>query len=152
MAMKSQFPNQALLLALTLALGAGTTAFADGEKQAEKKGSTNEVAAIPQSVFIIPASPKEGRNPFFPKSVSEAQVRKVKPEEVDSSSIVLNGITSPPKRTAMINGKTFETGESGEVRLHNGGRLSIQCLEIRSDTAVILVGTQRKELRLRTGI
>ena len=39
---------------------------------------------------------------------------------------MLNGITSPPKRTAMINGRTFETGESGEVKLPTGAKALIK--------------------------
>jgi hypothetical protein len=65
---------------------------------------------------------------------------------------VLNGITSPPKRTAMINGRTFEPGEEGEVRLPAGGKMLIKVEEIKSESAVILVGGQRRELRLRAGV
>ena len=71
---------------------------------------------------------------------------------VDVSSFVLNGITSPPKRTAMINGRTFEAGEEGEVRLPSGGKAMIKCEEIRSDSAVILFNGVRRELRLRFGL
>ena len=49
----------------------------------------------------------------------------------------------------MINGRTFEAGESGEVKFQDGTRVSIQCLEIGDDPAVILVGAQRRELRMR---
>lgn len=108
---------------------------------------------IPQSVFQIPANPKEGRDPFFPNAILGPQ--PVKPKEtapVDLSGFVLNGITSPPKRTAMINGRTFEPGESGEVRLSNGARVLIKCLEIKSESAIIEVAGQRQELKMRFGV
>jgi hypothetical protein len=108
---------------------------------------------IPQSVFQIPANPKEGRDPFFPNAILGPQ--PVKPKEtapLDLSGFVLNGITSPPKRTAMINGRTFETGESGEVKLPNGGKALIKCVEIKSDSAIIEVAGQRQELKMRFGV
>ncbi len=118
--------------------------------------NSNPVAAIaspiPQSIFIIPASPKDGRNPFFPRSTLNSPVVKPKPLTVDTSAVVLNGLTSPPRPTAMINGRTFERGESGEVRLPTGARVRIQCLEIRADAVVVVVGSQRCELHLRKAL
>ena len=108
---------------------------------------------IPQSVFQVPANPREGRDPFFPNSILGPQ--PVKPKEaapVDLSGFVLNGITSPPRRTAMINGRTFEAGESGEVRTSNGSKVLIKCVEIKSDSAIIEVAGQRQELRMRFGV
>lgn len=107
---------------------------------------------LPQSVFVIPSNPKEGRNPFFPRSTFGADtVVKPKSGRVEISAFVLNGITSPPKRTAMINGRTFEVGEEGEVRLPGGAKEFIKCEEIRADSAVIVVHGQRLELRFRSG-
>ncbi len=118
-------------------------------------GAAKAVAAeeeIPQSVFTIPSSPRQGRNPFFPRSsVSPVQIAKIVPGKgLDSSVFVLNGITSPPKRTAMINARTFEPGEQGEVKLSNGAKVMIKCLEIREDSAIISVAGERRELRLRS--
>src|SRR5215472_2475699 len=94
---------------------------------------------IPQSVFVIPSQPSKGRNPFFPQSVTRVVAPTlIKPNSVDTTLFVLNGITSPPRRTAMINGRTFESGEEGEVRLANGGKAMIKCEQIRADSAVIL--------------
>jgi len=109
--------------------------------------------SIPQSVFILPGQPGEGRNPFFPQSsvrVVVAQVSKESP--IETFSFILNGITSPPKRTAMINGRTFEPGEEGEVKLPNGAKILIKCEDIKSESAVILVAGQRRELKLRSGV
>jgi hypothetical protein len=65
---------------------------------------------------------------------------------------VLNGITSPPRPTAMINGRTFEPGEEGEIRMPSGARMLIKCEDIRSESAIISVGGRRRELRLRSGL
>jgi hypothetical protein len=111
---------------------------------------------IPQSVFLIPSQPSEGRNPFFPQSSTgfQAVSPTLKPKEsvLDTSSFVLNGITSPPKRTAMINGRTFEPGESGEVKLPSGARTLIKVEEIKGESAIILVAGQRREVKLRAGL
>jgi hypothetical protein len=108
---------------------------------------------IPQSDFVVPTQPSEGRNPFFPLSSGRAVVPPINRETpFDITSFVLNGITSPPRRTAMINGRTFDLGEEGEVRLPSGGRMLIKVEEIKSDSAVIFFGGQRHELRLRAGV
>jgi hypothetical protein len=152
--MIANFSKNGRYVLLSLLFSTAMPLLAETQPALENKtaSATNDTTEIPQSVFVIPSSPKEGRNPFFPKSVIEAPVQKIKPEQLDSSSIILNGITSPPKQTAMINGKTFEPGESGEVRFPNGSRISIQCIEIRTDAAIILIGTQKRELRLRAGL
>jgi hypothetical protein len=109
---------------------------------------------LPQSVFILPGQTGEGRNPFFPQSsVRVVMAPPISGETpAQSFSFVLNGITSPPRRTAMINGRTFEPGEEGEVRLPTGGKILIKCEEIKVDSAIINVGGQRRELKLRSGL
>ena len=143
-----------LLLSLCAALAA-PAAPAAGSPAPAPGVSTNAgpaaalAAPVPQSVFIVPTSPKQGRNPFFPRSTFNTPAAQPKPEVVDTSQVVLNGLTSPPRATAMINGRTFETGESGEIRLRNGARVLVRCLEIRADAVVAVIGAQRCELRLR---
>ena len=88
---------------------------------------------------------------FFPQT-PVAPLPAPKATFADSSAFVLNGITSPPKPTAMINGCTFEVGEEHEVRLPSGSKMLVKCEEIRADSAVILVGGVRRELRLRGGL
>lgn len=108
------------------------------------------VTEIPKSVFVVPANPREGRNPFFP---GPAEVQKPaaasRAATADNFALVLNGLSGPPKRTAMINGRTFEAGEKGEVKLADGSRLQVECVEVRDDSAMISVGGQTRELRLR---
>ena len=148
-------------LALGLVISTPKIAAAASKDPASKTSPKNlqnlrvvPEAPIPQSVFIIPSQPSEGRNPFFPQSVVRAVAPRPNPgSPIDTSSFfVLNGITSPPRRTAMINGRTFEPGEEGEVRLPSGAKMLIKCEEIKADSAIINFAGQRRELRLRSGL
>ena len=146
----------ALGLALVSLPGAGVAASKDAASKIPPKSTqTLRVVAevsIPQSVFVIPSQPNEGRNPFFPESVVRAAPQRIITPSLDGSLFVLNGITSPPRRTAMINGRTFEPGEEGEVRLPTGGKMMIKCEEIKADSAIVIIAGQRRELRLRSGL
>ncbi len=110
---------------------------------------------VPRSVFVIPASSKEGRNPFFPRSSMVAQAPKISPQSFqEASAIKLNGIVPDgPRRTAMLNGRTFEEGEEAEIKLPTGGKVLVKCEQIKEDSVQVLVnGTMRRELRLRAGL
>lgn len=110
-------------------------------------------AEIPLSVFVIPVTPHEGRNPFFPNSSLGAPLPKVVVTTADySSALVINGITPlGRRRTVMINGKTFEQGEQAEVPIP-GGKLLIKCEEIKEDSAIVSYNGQKRELHLRSGL
>lgn len=137
------------------AWGAASPKASSAGASAPAATNSTVLPEIPRSVFAIPSSPKEGRNPFFPQAAVQPAPAPAKPEKtssVETSSFVLNGITSPPKRTAIINNRTFERGESGEVKLGNGSKILIKCVDIRNDSAVIEVDGQQRELRLRFGV
>lgn len=112
---------------------------------------------IPQSLFSIPTNPKEGKDPFFPASArpytSGTPVRTntiVKPGP--AVDFVLNGISgSAEKPLAMINGRTFEKNEEGDITT-TGGRVHIRCVEIKADSAIIEFRGERRELKLRKGL
>ncbi len=106
---------------------------------------------IPKSVFVIPASPAEGRNPFFPHTAVGPEMARIAAAAARVSDLVLNGITSPPRKLALINGRTFEEGETGAIKLPSGANVEVTCLEIKAETAVVKVGSQRVELQLRHG-
>jgi hypothetical protein len=141
-----------LLISQTFAQGSTKDAKATSRAAANIR-SVPEVP-IPQSLFTLPGQPGEGRNPFFPQSSVRVIVPpRLNPQNpVETYTFVLNGITSPPKRTAMINGRTFEPGEEGEVRLPSGAKMMIKCEEIKAESAIIVVSGQRRELRLRSGV
>jgi hypothetical protein len=117
------------------------------------------VVEIPRSVFVVATKPSEGRNPFFPQSASKLAeppktiVVQKSPAPTQSdpfASLVLNGITSPPKPTAMVNGRIFEPGETAEIKLPGGSKVLLRCEEIRLDSAIFRAGEQRRELRLHS--
>jgi len=147
--------------ASSLAISLSCLMVYGGTAKSPQGAGTNVVPQVPeieisQSTFSIPSQPSEGRNPFYPQSNNGFQAAPViKPREgvgIDPSSFVLNGITSPPRRTAMINGRTFEPGESGEVKLPNGSKALIKCIQIGNESAVIDANGQRREVRLRSGL
>jgi hypothetical protein len=118
--------------------------------------STNEVVAA-QSIFVIPTSPQEGRDPFYPRStrIYAAQVVAVPTNQTTavaapvSLDLRLNGISGTAAQPlAIINNRTFGVGEQGEV-ITTTGRAHIRCLEIRKDTVIVQAPGETKILRLR---
>ena len=112
---------------------------------------------IPRSVFVLATKPSEGRNPFFPQAASKLTdppksivVQKPPAQSDLFASLVLSGITSPPKPTAMVNGHVFEPGETAEIKLPGGSKLLLRCEEVRTDSAIFRAGEQRRELRLHS--
>lgn len=108
-----------------------------------------DFASVPKSKFSI-----QGNNPFNPqvKQVAAAPTSKPADPKIETEVFILNGITGPPTRSAMINGQTFLVGEQSELRLSNGSKVLVRCAEINDASAVIEVGGARRELRFRTGI
>lgn len=102
------------------------------------------------SVFILPTSPKEGRDPFYPASTrpyQSAVVPGAKPSELNLNLLVLQGISGqPPHRLVIVNKRTFAVGDDSEVSTSQG-RIRVHCLEINERSAVIEVNGQRHELR-----
>lgn len=113
-------------------------------------------AEIPKSVFLIPTTPQQGKDPFFPRSLrlfaSAVVNTNVQPLATPPSvQLRLNGISgTPDRRLAIINNQTFETNEEGEVPT-NPGRARIRCLEIKADSVLVQVGGEQRVLRLRPG-
>jgi hypothetical protein len=148
-------------LALTVALLG--LAFAGLAAQTKTNAPSRSVPAatnalpllvpIPQSVFIIPTSPQEGKDPFFPRSMrpfNDVVVRtNQQPAAVVAVELKLNGISGiAGRRLAIINNRTFEIGEEGEV-VSNGSRVRIICKDIQADSVRILVSGEERLLRLR---
>lgn len=110
----------------------------------------------PQSVFIIPNNPNEGRDPFFPESTrhhaesSKTDVANT-PAPVATGSLTLKSIVGG---LAIINNHSFAPGEEGDVLISNGQRQHIRLMEIKPKTqsVVVEVGSQSIELKLQDGI
>jgi len=129
-------------------------AAAGGAKPAISEGSP------PKAVFIMPSSPKEGADPFFPRSTGPYDRYIVLPKVPNTAPAVvtaelrLNGISgSAERRLAIINNRTFEAGEEGDV-VSGSDRVRIRVLEIKSESVVtqFVTGGVRKELHLRKGL
>ncbi len=139
------------LVAFAFALPAATT------KPATAKGEATNPALLPllpQSVFVIPKKPTEGKDPFFPGSTRVHNVNielKPKVTEVVVGDLYLKGISgTAAEPLAIINNITFTTGEDNDV-LTSAGRMRVRCIEINmaAGTALVQVGGQRRELRLQ---
>jgi hypothetical protein len=112
----------------------------------------------PQSVFIIPNSPNEGRDPFYPQSTRRysASPGAVAPNASDSPLVVTDSLAlkSIVGGLAIINNHSFAPGEEGDVIDSDGQRQHIRLLEIKSKTksVVVKIGGQSVELTLQNGL
>ena len=140
--------------AFTLLAALGLVAIAPralGQADSAKAGGaiTNAAGRIPQSVF----DKSIGKDPFFPRR-SLAFVPQTPTNEARVTDFILNGITPLGARpTAIINGKTFEKGESGDVKVPGGAKVMIRCVEIKEGVVSIMIenSPQPVELRMRPG-
>jgi hypothetical protein len=121
---------------------------------------TNAVPAepeIPKSVFMIPSTPQEGKDPFYPRStrlfasvvIPAASTTHAPSPTVELQLKALSGTSN--SRLAIINNHTFAVGEVGEV-VTNTGRFQVRCLDIKEDSVLVLVGGEQRVLHLRPGI
>lgn len=134
----------------TVWLGAANLHSASGEKSTAGAHAAAS-NTIPQSVFVVPMSYAEGRDPFFPNSKpwTRGQAVVAQPTPTPTVSLVLNGLSGTPEnRLAIINGRTFAQGETSELTI-GGRRISVRCVEIREKSAVIEAGGRQQELFLR---
>jgi hypothetical protein len=149
------FPLAAALLGLTFSARAAQT---PPDAAGKPKAATNAAPAeleIPKSVFIIPATSAEGKDPFFPLSTRLHPVAVVTTTTANVAPAVvqldLKGISGAiDRRFAIINNRTFAVGEEAELSV-NSGRVRVVCKEIKDDSVVVLVNGQERILRLRPG-
>jgi hypothetical protein len=146
----------AAVLCGRLALGAAAPASGSHAVSAAGTNAAPAEAAIPQSVFVQPATKEEGKDPFFPRSLRpygpgpvKASTNNPAPQMV--VELKYNGMSgTADHRLAIINGRTFEQGEEGEVR-SGQGRVSIRVVEIKPDYVVVIAAGQQQVLR-RSGL
>lgn len=120
--------------------------------------ATTATNTVPKSVFTIPASKTEGCDPFYPGSmrlwggtpVVQTTAKQAKSSGADC--VVLKGLSGTEgNRFAMINGRTMARGEDAEINT-DCGRLLVHCVDITSNSVVIEVSGERKELKLRSDL
>ncbi len=110
---------------------------------------------VPQSVFGNPTKVADGRDPFYPHSLrpyhlpaAPSMPNAPAPVAID---LQLKGISNVNGlKLAVINNATLKEGEDGDV-VTAAGKVRVSCIEIKVDTALVQVGTERRLLKLRTG-
>jgi hypothetical protein len=149
----------ALLLCLAFpSLAAQTKANPPTGASSVRTNAPTAQLEIPKSAFIIPASPQEGKDPFFPLSTRLLPSVVVSTNPQPAAAVVaveiklkLNGISGTSARPlAIINNRTFEANEESAVSTVSGP-VRIRCLEIKPDAVVVQVGGEQRILRLRPG-
>jgi hypothetical protein len=146
-----------LLAAAFASLAAQTHTNAPAASSPAPTNAPPSLPAIPQSVFIIPATPQEGKDPFFPLSMRPFTTTVVRTNLQPTVAVAvtvdlkLNGISgTAARRLAIINNRTFEANEEGVVST-TSGPVRIRCLEIKDDSVLVQVGGEQRVLRLRPG-
>lgn len=105
--------------------------------------------ALAQSVFTMPSSPSEGRDPFFPDSMRpyEDSMAKVK-RPVELTSLQIKGFSQiGDQRYVIINNHTFGAGDEGDV-ITPDGRIHIKCLSVGTDSVMVESGGAQHLLRM----
>lgn len=100
-----------------------------------------------QSVFIIPTSPAEGRDPFFPDS-SRPYATPISPHSPTlQTSLSITGISRDNHNNyfAIIGNHTYGVGDEGDVKTSEGS-IHIRCVEIKPTSVVVEVDGQLHEL------
>jgi hypothetical protein len=144
---------RATAMGAALSVAAVTSFAAPSPADSAARSRTTPVIVdvpAPQSVFVD--RPDFGRDPFFPKSRRRGEVAPTNSSPVEPTAnfnnIVLKGISvNSERRLAILNNKTFEVGEEGEIRV-NGQPVSVKIAEIRDKSVVIIVNGVSKELFL----
>jgi len=152
-------PLGAALIGLALPCPAAQTRTNLPAKTSAPPPATTNAAPVepevPKSVFIIPSAPQQGKDPFYPNSVrlfASVVITPTNQPAVVTVELQLKALSGTANhRLAIINNRTFETGEEGEVATATG-HAHIRCLEIKEDTVAVLVGGEQRILRLRPGI
>ncbi len=154
-------PLAAALLGFALAASAAQTQTNTPAKpSAPPPAATNAAPPtpeIPKSVFPLPTTPQQGKDPFYPRSMrlfANVSVTPTNQPAFIAVELQLKALSGPPgHRLAIINNHTFEAVEEGEVGTNAGqGRARIRCLEIKEDSVLIQIGGEQRVLRLRPGI
>jgi hypothetical protein len=100
-------------------------------------------------VFIMPSSPQEGRDPFYPES-TRPYITSVAHKILPVADLTIHGFSgTADNRTVIINNHSFGVGDEGDV-ITPSGRAHLRCLAINNNTVVIECDHQRRELTFST--
>jgi hypothetical protein len=88
------------------------------------------------SIFIMPAGPSEGRDPFFPNSTRPYE-DFISKRPVELTSLQIKGFSEiGGRRYVIINNHTFAAGDEGDV-ITPEGRIHIRCLTVGLDSVLV---------------
>ena len=136
------FLKKSLLVALATA-GVATT-YGEPPKTVPAK------PVPPRSVFVQPASPHDGRDPFFPESTRPYEETSPATKRQEPLVLTVKGLSVEHGHTmVIINNHTFAVGEEGYVR-SGAARVHLRLVEIRAGTVVIEINGSRRELSIAT--
>ena len=115
--------------------------------RAAEPSKTPANSAPPRSVFVMPLSAREGRDPFYPDSNRVYEENSTSQQHaIDENSFAVKGRSVEHGRAmVIINNHTFALGDEGDV-LTTGGRVHIRLAEIHANSVVIEVNGARREL------
>ena len=131
-------------LIVALAAAGVPAVFGDLSKTAPAK------PAPARSVFLMPASTREGRDPFFPESTRPFEEAAPATKRAEPVILTVKGLSFEHGHPmVIINNHTFAVGDEGDV-LAGGKRVHLRLAEIQASTAVIEVNGARRELRIAT--
>ena len=106
---------------------------------------------ITKSLFIIPSSNIEGRDPFFPESTRAFEAVMAASQTnrtAEITSLKVPGISGESGHLlAIINNHTFAVGDEGDV-LTVSGRVHLHCVEIQPTYVVVEVNGQKHRINL----
>src|SRR5579864_4776387 len=134
----------------TLALIAPVVARAASQSEP----ATNSIVS-PRSVFDIPTTAKEGRDPFFPESTRAADAAAAaaattvphNPNEAIANLKVPGISGTPGHQFAIINNHTFAVGDEGDV-MTSSGRVHLRCIKIQPDAVVVEIAGRIHQIKV----
>ena len=102
------------------------------------------------SVFVMPASVRDGRDPFFPESARPYEEAVSSKSTLEANAFSVKGLSIEHGHAmVIINNHTFAVGDEGDV-LTAGKRVHIRLAEIRAGVVVIEVTGAKRELTFGT--
>jgi len=126
-------------------LGGGTVAYA-----AQPAPAPSAMMEIQFTKSVFMNTPGVGKDPFFPTSTRRGAPKTTTVVDVTPVAplLSLKGISGPRNhRLAIINNKTFETGEEGDVR--SGSQIvRVRCIEVKDDGVTVSINGQTQKLLL----
>jgi hypothetical protein len=131
-----------------ICLGLALVFLPAGRGFADAPAKTPRVIVPPHSTFIQPASPAEGRDPFYPESMRVFESAPATTQHVEAiTTIAVKGVSVVNGRPVVIlNNHSFMAGDEGDV-ISGNSHVHVHCLEIRPGTVVVEINGARHEIR-----